>query len=71
VLAVALASLIALVAAALRSRRGSWLEVLAGIEAFGGLVGVALIGIGALAVLLVVDSWMTARERGENDRNPR
>lgn len=68
VLAVALACIGGLVVAALRSKRGLWTQVSAGIEAFGGLIGVALIGIAAFAVLFIVDSWMARRdERKEHD----
>lgn len=68
VLAVAAAFLVGLVAAALHTHRGLGPQVHAGFEAFGGLVGVALIGIAALAVLLIADSWMSRHEAAEHER---
>jgi hypothetical protein len=44
-----------------------WPQLHAGIEAFGGLIGVALIGIVAVCVLLLADSWMSNREGKDRD----
>jgi len=67
---VALAALLLAVAAgwnAARSHPAVWKQLRIGVEAFAGLVGVALIGLCAVVVLLVADAWMSRREKTGRD----
>lgn len=48
----------------------AWRQLRTAMEAFGGLVGVALIGLGALAILLLIDHVISRRDPQGEQRVP-
>lgn len=48
-----------------RLSASAWRQLRAAMDAFGGLVGVALIGLGALVILLLIDHLISRDPQGE------
>jgi hypothetical protein len=46
-----------------------WRQLQAGVEAFGGLIGVALIVLAAVVLLLAADRWVFDRAQRDEEQN--
>ena len=52
-----------------RNHPQEWRQLRALLEAFGGLIGVTVIGLCAVALLVIVDAWFADQEK-RRDRSP-